>query len=188
MSNVSLLTVLSEIPDKRRKQGIRYSQEKVLALVLIASLAGRVGYRSITRFCKSHEVILSKLLGLKHGVPSHVSMTAIVEQVSPADFERAINKWSVSHYNLGESNSSAEQVISLDGKAIKSSVKNGIEKSQSFIVSVNAFCSNTELVLTSRSYESGKGSEQATLRNIINELALENVVFTADAAHSSKKH
>lgn len=188
MNNSNILKYLSEIPDKRRRQGIRYTQSNVLALVLIGTLAGRVGYRAITRFCKDHEAALSKALKLKHGVPSHVSMTAIIENVEFVEFQRAINRWSKSKYRDKKKIKQERNVISLDGKAIKSSVKNGLSKSQNFIAFVNAFCSKKEIVITSLAYENGKGSEQQTLRNLIVELGIKGAVFTADAAHQSKKH
>jgi len=161
----------------------------MLALVLIGTLAGRVGYRAITRFCKEHERYLSKVLELKHGVPSHVSLTTIIEGVDYAEFEKTINAWSRSKRKDSKlsSKSKGKNVISLDGKAIKSSVKNAISKSQNFIAFVNAFCAENEIVLTSLSYENGKGSEQQILRDLINELGIKGAVFTADAAHPSKK-
>ncbi len=187
--DLDILNYLSLISDRRRKQGIRYPQHKMLALILIGTLAGRVGYRSITRFCKEHEAYLSKVLKLKHGVPSHVSLTAIVEGVDYKEFERSINDWSKSKRKDQKNSSKAKlkNVISLDGKAIKSSVKNGTSKSQNFIAFVNAFCSENEIVVTSIAYENGKGSEQQTLRDLIVELGIKGAVFTADAAHPSKK-
>ena len=134
------------------------------------------------------EAYLSKILELKHGVPSHVSLTAIVEGVDYKEFERSINHWSKSKRTERKRSSKdkTKNVISLDGKAIKSSVKNGTSKSQNFIAFVNAFCSENEIVVTSMAYENGKGSEQQTLRDLIAELGIKGAVFTADAAHPSK--
>ena len=78
-------------------------------------------------------------------------------------------------------------MISLDGKAIKSSVKNGLSKSQNFISFVNAFCAEKQIVLTTLAYEHKKENEQDKLRELISELGIKNAVFTADAAHPSKK-
>jgi len=187
--DLDILDYLSTIRDNRRKQGLRYPLPKMLALVLVSTLAGRVGYRAITRFCKKHEKYLSRVLELKHGVPSHVSLTTIVEGVNCEEFEKAINAWSRSKRkdSRERSKSKGKNVISLDGKAIKSSVKNATSKSQNFIAFVNAFCADTEIVLTSLSYENGKGSEQQKLRDLIGEMGIKGAVFTADAAHPSKK-
>jgi len=183
----NILSYLSKIPDSRRKQGLRYPQDKMLALVLIGTLAGRVGFRSITRFCKAHEKHLSKVLDLKHGVPSHVSLTSIIDKVSYKDFERAVNNWSKSKKKISKKNYAQKNLISIDGKAIRSSVRNGISKSQNFVAFVNAFCLDKEIVLTSIAYENGNGNEREILRDLINELGIKNAVITADAAHPSKK-
>jgi len=183
---MSILDYLSEIKDKRRKQGQRYPLGKTLCLMLIGTLAGRVGYRAVSRFCKEHEEYLSKVLDLKHGVPSHVSLTAIVEGVELEDFEMAVNSWKSSLYN--ESRKEEElDVIALDGKAIRSTVRNGKSKDQNFVSFVNALSLSNELVVGVMSYEQASGSEQDTLRKLIGKLGLQDVVYTMDAGHCSKK-
>lgn len=193
-----LLDYLSEIPDKRRKQGRRYELDKVLALVLLGTFAGRVGYRSISRYGKEHEEYMINLLGFKHGIPSHVSLTSIVDGLDFASFERAVNNWSSSRIKgegsrakrgtkKGEVEDRSE-VIALDGKAIKSSVRGGNTKHQNFICFVNAFCSEQQAVVSSVGYENGKQSEQIVLRDLVEQLGIKGAVFTMDANHDSKKH
>lgn len=185
----NILYFLSKIPDKRRKQGQRYPLDKMLCLVLLGTLSGRVGYRSISRFGKENEAYLSKVFGLKHGTPSHVSLTAIIEGVRFKDFQKAINDWGVAKYKSTQSQKKiTNQIIALDGKAIKSSVKNGQSKSQNFIAFVNAFCTSQEYVLGSLAYENGKTGEGRTLQKLIEELGIKGAVFTMDANHDSKKH
>lgn len=193
-----LLHYLSEIPDHRRKQGMRYDLSKVLALMVIGTLAGRVGYRSIARYGKEHEAYLSKQLGFKHGTPSHVSLGAIVDGVDLLSFERALNAWGRSR--LGTNTNEEKKhcldgledrekvVISLDGKAVKSSVGGGNTKNQNFVMFLNAFCADYQTVLASKSYEHKKEGETEVLRMLLEELNLEGTVLTMDAYHSSKKH
>lgn len=184
----NILYYLSKIPDKRRKQGRRYPLDKMLCLVLLGTLSGRVGYRSISRFGKENEAYLSRIFGLKHGTPSHVSLTSIIEGVDFKDFQKAINEWGVARYSKVQSKgTSAKQVVALDGKAIKSSVKDGTSKSQNFIAFVNAFSINRECVLGALSYENGKTGEGVVLRELVEELGIKGAIFTMDARHDSKK-
>lgn len=183
---MNILKYLSKIEDPRRKQGQRYPLGEMLCLVLLGTLAGRVGYRSISRFGKENEKYLSKILKLKHGVPSHVSLTKIVDSIPFKSFEKAVNEWIISDYKRG----SSKRQIALDGKAIKSSVRNGISSDQNFLALVNSFCLEEGKVLAALAYENGKGgeSEIETLRELVELFGLKGAVFTADANHDSKKH
>jgi len=124
-------------------------------------------------------------------VPSHVSLTAIVEGVDFEEVEKAVNDWSKSKFSFrtkkGKLKSPKDRVIALDGKAIKASVKNGTSNSQNFIAFVNAFCAKQEHVLSALAYENGKTSEQINLRKLVETLGVEGAVFTMDAIHDSKK-
>lgn len=150
--------------------------------MLIGTMAGCTGYRSVSRFCQAHAAYLSKSLGFKHGLPSHVSLTAIVSGVSLESFESALRNWSLSRLDYR-----APAVISVDGKAIKSSVVQGLNQSQNFVSVVSAFCASQGLVVGCVSYENKYGSEIEVVRQVIEVLGLKGAVFTLDAAHDSKK-
>lgn len=185
----SLLDYLSKIPDVRRKQGQMYPLDKMLLLIFIGTLSGRVGYRSISRFCKDNEAYLSQVLDLRHGTPTHVTMTSLVEGVDYKSFEKAINDWSKSKFKQTKKSKkiSNKKIVSLDGKAIKASVKNGTSNSQNFISFVNAFCINQEYILGSIGHETGKSGETNALRELVKIMGIKDVVFTMDALHASKK-
>jgi hypothetical protein len=187
----NLLYYLSEIPDKRRKQGIRYEQHNVLMLMVVGTLAGRTGYRGVARYGKEHESYLIKKLELKHGTPSHVSLGKIIDELDLEAFEAALHKWGKSRIENWEGKAciatAKNRVIALDGKAVKSSVKNGISKSQTFVAFVNAFCSEYKSIVGSKSYTSGEKGEQIVLRELIEELDVKGAIFTMDANHVSKK-
>jgi DDE_Tnp_1-associated len=179
-----ILSHLSKIPDHRRKEGIRYPLDKTLVLMLLGTMSGCIGYRSVARFCKVHEKYLSKMLGLKHGVPSHVSLTAIIENVDLAAFERALSAWGSSKL---KSNDKVPPVIAIDGKSIKASVTSGISDQQNFIAIVHAFCVSQELVISSLSYENKHISETEIVRQMVEMLGIQGVIYTLDAAHALKK-
>lgn len=182
MSNI--LNYLSKVPDKRRRQGIRYPLDKTLVLMLIGVMAGCEGYRSIARFCKHHEKLLTNAFGLKHGVPSHVSFTAIADRVDMEDLQEALNQWGLSKL---EKKPGEPPVIAIDGKAIKSSVKSGLSSEQNFLAFVHAFCVSQQIVVSSMAYENKTGSEIETVRQLIENLGVKGATFTLDANHDSKK-
>lgn len=123
----SILGYLTKIKDKRRKQGLRYPLDKTLAMMLVGTMAGCVGYRSVARFCKNQEVLLSQAFDLKHGVPSHVSLTAIVDGVDLEAFQKAMNQWAQSKLEVSAGQG---RVIAMDGKSIKASVVGVLPRSK----------------------------------------------------------
>jgi hypothetical protein len=139
----------------------------------------------VARFAKQHKTTLTKLLGLKHGVPSHVSLATIVNGLDYAAFQKALNDWSLS--NLKKGAGPSKVVIPIDGKAIKSSVTDVNGPEQNFVMFVSAFCARQGIVVYAEGMESKHQSEAAVVRGMVETLGLTGVVFTMDAAHDSKK-
>ena len=181
---MNLLEYLAKIPDRRRKQGIRYPLDKTLTIMLLGTLCGRVGYRSVGRFAKQHKSVLTKLLGLKHGVPSHVSLAAIINGLDYDEFQKVLNEWSLSRLKM---TGQGPVVIPIDGKAIKSSVSGGNAEGQNFVTFVSAFCAQQGIVIHAEAGENKHQGELQVVRGVIENLGLTGVVFTLDAAHDSKK-
>lgn len=181
---MDILICLSKVTDNRRKQGLRYPLDKIIVLMLIGTMAGCEGYRSVARYCKRHSRYLSEVLGLKHGVPSHVSLTAIVDGIDLDSLEVALTEWGV---NQLVKEGLKDNVIAVDGKSIKSSVKSGGSEHQNFISVVNAFCVEQKLVISSLSFENKHQDEGQMVRQMINMLGIKGALFTLDANHASKK-
>ncbi|MEL6195184.1 MAG: ISAs1 family transposase [Bacteroidota bacterium] len=179
---MTLLESLKTVKDPRRAQGQRYPLNILLALMLMGTMAGRVGYRSVSRFCKQFEKELKKMFGLTHGVPSHVTLSKTIEAVDLDELNQALNKWSKSQVSDYKN-----VAVAFDGKAVKSSVKDGTGKGQNFVALVNAYCHDRELVIGSLSFENKHGSEIEAFRELAAALELEGAIFTLDAKHDSKK-
>ena len=179
---MTLLESLQTVRDPRRSQGQRYPLNVLLTLMLMGTMAGRIGYRSVARFCKQFETELKQMFGLAHGVPSHVTLSKTIEAVDIGEFNDALNQWSKSQVNDYK-----DVAVAFDGKAVKSSVSDGTSKTQNFIAFVNAYCHDREMVIGSLSFESKHGSETEAFRELATTLELEGAIFTLDARHDSKK-
>ncbi|MEM8898112.1 MAG: ISAs1 family transposase, partial [Bacteroidota bacterium] len=179
---MTLLERLQTVSDPRRAQGQRYPLNILLILMLMGTMAGRVGYRSIARFCQQFEKELKQIFDLPHGVPSHVTLSKTIGLVDVHEFTTVLNEWS-----KGQVPDYKGVAIAFDGKAVKSSVSDPTSKTQNFIAFVNAYCHERELVIGSLSFENKHGSEIEAFRELANALELEGAVFTLDAKHDSKK-
>ena len=170
------------LQDPRREQGQRHKLKDVLTIVIMAILSGHQGLRGFARFAKANEVELTEILKLKHGVPCFFTIRAILielnEQVLVNEFIRWVQ---------GYLPDSADDFVSLDGKAIKSTTQGGNTNFQNFVAVVNAFGHRSGLVYGMKSYENGKSAEGEALRNLVKQLGLQDTVFTMDALHAQKK-
>lgn len=129
----SLQTYFQAIPDVRRKQGLRYPLDAMLMITVLAMMSGRFKYREIERFAINNKEILCELLGLKHGVPSNVSIREVLRTLNWTSLQTQFNAWiferlpdplsAPSHDSSSES-ASAEtilaRILNFDGKSLPS--------------------------------------------------------------------
>ncbi|MBU3887924.1 transposase family protein [Methylosinus sp. KRF6] len=62
---VSLLEILQEIPDHRRREGKRFDLSTVLLYAILAMVAGANSYRQMHEFIRAHRLRLNDAFGLK---------------------------------------------------------------------------------------------------------------------------
>ena len=67
---------LLEIPDPRRKEGMRHNLPQMFSMLILSGLCGLCGYfggRPTAKFSQANKAVLTKQLNLKHPPPSHSS-------------------------------------------------------------------------------------------------------------------
>jgi hypothetical protein len=179
---ISLETIFAEVEDPRRKQGLRISLPQIFCMITISNLCGHFGGRAIARFAKANKKVFVKELKLKHGIPSHVIITDVLNRVNSKQLIKAFNKWA-SHYvpiKKGD-------LISGDGKALMSTVTNRNNSSQKYEAVVSVFCQQSGLVRSIAKYQNSKESEINIIPLLIKELEGIGMTFHADAIHTQKK-
>lgn len=179
---MNLEMCLSEIKDPRRSQGQRISLIQALSMIIVSNLCGYFGGRQISKFAKSYESTFTELLNLKHGVPSHVTISWIINNIDDRELIAAFKKWAAPLVK-----SKNGYMFSGDGKALGSTLKNSQGKSQSFEAIVSLFCQESGLVYSLEKYENNKESEIDVVRFLIKELEGMGVMFYLDALHTQKK-
>ena len=97
------------------------------------------------------------------------------------DFSNVFHEWSSEYIDIKKGD-----WLSLDGKAIKGTFdKNNINR-QHFINLVSIFSEKTGTVLSVGKILNSKESEIPKVRELIENLDIEGVVFTIDALHCQK--
>lgn len=177
----TLIEVFSSIPDPRRAEGKRTSLPQILCMVTISAMAGHTGYRPVADFCKSNAEVLCKELGLRHGVPSHVTFRQVLQQLDGEALSEAFNEWACADLEDGEA-------VSGDGKALRSTVSDKHGSSQDFQAVVSLFSQERGLVSCVGQYrnkEKGRG-EVSVVKELIEGLKGKGLLISLDALHTKK--
>lgn len=181
MSN-SLLYFLDSIPDPRNKSGRRHSLSIVVLISIAAAISQIYSIRGIESYINRHRQELLRILPpSKHGLPSFSSLKRVLLHIDFGSLALALKNWFISQ-NLLEPN----EWISIDGKAIGSTVLDACNKNQNFAVVVSAFSHISGIALLSAKYNQKENNEIAIAEALIQNLEVEERIFILDALHSKK--
>lgn len=179
---MNLLDCLSQVKDPRRKQGQRFELDKLLLLIIMAMMRGCYHYREIARFCSYHQSDLTRLLNIKSKhMPSHVTIRQLVLNLDFSSLQTSFHKWAKQYVPIEEN-----EWVSIDGKAIKSTVSDSHNNYQNFVYLVSLFSQRQEQIIYAEKFDSKEKSEIAVVEQLIESLYLKDVIFTLDALHCKK--
>lgn len=178
---MTLESCLAEIRDPRRAQGQRISLSQLMSIIIISNLCGYFGGRPIATFAKSYSSTFTDVLGLRHPIPSHVTISSIINNIDQTELISAFKKWASPLVK-----SKGGDMFSGDGKALGSTVKNAQGKNQKFEAIVSIFCQKSGLIHSLERYENDKESEIDVVSFLIKELKGMGVTFYLDALHTQK--
>jgi len=178
------MSCLSSLKDPRRSQGLRTSLSQILTMSILSICCGSLGYRGISRFSKAYQKELTELLGLRHGVPSHVTFSTVIQKLSLSSLIEAFNKWAHSYCDQN-----SEDWLSSDGKVLGSTVSDCHNSQQNFQAIVSMFCQKSGLVYKLETYRNKdkESGEQSILRDLIAAMQDLGMIITVDALHTQKK-
>ena len=180
--SVSIAQLLCQIKDKRRKQGTRHSLENILLTVIIGTMSGYHGYRSMEDFCERYSGELESALGYpKHGLASYSAIRRVLMEI---DFNILSHKFY--QWVRGKVPIKKREWMQIDGKSIRGTTTNYDTKYQNFISLVSLFMDRTGIVLKVNQMENRVQSEVSVVQQLLKELELKNIVISMDALHCKK--
>lgn len=179
----NLFEFFGSLSDPRRGQGQRHKFKDILSIIIMAILSGHQGIRGFTRFAKANSAELTEVFQLKYGVPGYSTFRSFIIDVNDQVLASKFIEW-VKHAAPDH----ADEVIALDGKAVKASISGGQTSAQNFVSVVNAFGHSSNIVYGMKAFENAKSGEAQALRDLITQLGLKGKLFTMDALHAQKKH
>lgn len=179
----NIFVLLKTLKDYRRKEGKRHSLETVLLIIIMAVMAGAKGERAIARFAQNNKKTLIKALEIKRGeVPTRYVIKGIIKNIDFKALQNIFYQWALQIVKIKE-----KDIVSVDGKAIRGTVKDSQNNFQNFTSLVSVFASKRKQVLISEKIETQKENEIPTVQKLIEMLDLKGVTFTLDALHCQEK-
>jgi hypothetical protein len=179
---MNLIEMLETLPDFRRKQGQRYPLAVIMLITIMSIMSGRYRYREISAFAEANKEELLKFFGLnRKRLPSHVTFREILKGVNFDDVLNGFNKWASAYVTI-----ESKEWVSIDGKALGSTVTEYDSSYQNFVSLVSIFTHKRGQVIASGLLENKKSSEIPKVKELIKALKLEDFVFTLDALHCQK--
>lgn len=189
----SLVEMLSTVPDPRKPQGKIYELSFILAVSLVATLAGAANFRQIHDHAADMPPSLLRKLGGKWcyfrcivGYPSTRTLRRVVEDVDAAELDRISGAWLRTNIKRDPSGT---LVLALDGKVLAGAWtdENGqftllsamIQREATTIAQVQVPAGTNEITQAKALLEVAVPDHTATQDD-------QHVVITMDAAHTQR--
>ncbi len=177
----SLLEILREIPDHRRREGKRFDLSTVLLYAILAMVAGANSYRQMHEFIRTHRARLNDAFGLELPYsPSYCGLRLILQGVDAKALETAFRRHAAS---LPPPQAEALTAIAVDGKTLRGSFDAFADRKAAHMMSA---LRHADQILLAHVMVAEKSNEIPTAPELIEALGLKNCLFTLDAEHCQK--
>jgi len=168
-----LCSYFAAVDDPRRQHATTlHSLEAILIITILGTICGAHNWVEIEQWGQVQESWLSEFLELPHGIPSHDTFSRVFALLDPESLHQAFVAWMSALAQL------YQEIIALDGKAIRRSLDRADGKGPIHLVS--AWASRNELVLAQFKVDA-KSNEITALPELLALLNLEGNVVTIDA-------
>jgi predicted transposase YbfD/YdcC len=136
----SLSSYFDDIPDPRVDRTKQHLLKDILAIAILAAIAGAEGWEDIENYGISKQQWLEEFLELPNGIPSDDTFRRVFEKLNPKILEQKLSQWL--QQIMG---SVCQEIIPIDGKSLRGSYDR--EKGLKNLHLVTAWASEQRLVL-----------------------------------------
>ena len=144
MEKNNLFNMFCEVEDFRRKQGKMHSLPIILIIATMVTMSGYKGIRPIGDFIKKHEKDLIKILKPKNNkLPSYKTVSRVFINIDFNKLSDIFYNWAIDYVDIKEG-----EWLSLDGKAIRGTVKNPNNQYQEYVNLVSIFANKKKQVIS----------------------------------------
>jgi predicted transposase YbfD/YdcC len=174
---MSITEIFQSVSDPRSHRNREYNLETILGITLLGGLTGIDSFSGLGDYAEAHYDSLKQYFILPDTAPSHDTFQRILGAINPTEF---YNSFSAFTKKLATIKS---EIISLDGKTIRNSANNKINKSNGNnnpLHIVSAWCQKNQLVLAQHKVRE-KSNEITAIPEVLKLLDLNGRIITIDA-------
>jgi predicted transposase YbfD/YdcC len=168
----------ADIEDPRINRTKRHSLMNVLVMSLCGAVCGANGWEELEAFAEEREKWFATFLEIPHGVPSADTFRRVFEVLDPRELESALQKWIAS-----VSESFAGEVVAIDGKSLKASIKKAGSTTPLHLL--HAWAVGQHLLLGQQRVDGAPG-EIAAIPELLKRLKIDGAIVTTDANGCTK--
>lgn len=182
MAVAALIEQLKTIPDWRRGRKVQYPLWLMLLMTLLGVMSGYSSLRGLEDFMQRHQQEVVQLFGLtKAKLPRYSTLRDMAQHVDAHQVAEVFLHWAKQALPV-----EVGQVVSLDGKALASTLQDCYGAQQDFVTIVSACVQQCDWVIGQLSFHNGESSEITSVRELLKQLELKGVWVTLDALHTQK--
>ena len=190
----NLLTALQDVADPRRAQGKRYPLPHLLMFTVLALLSGPRSYRGIITFMEQRRLHLNRHFGVDlKRAPAVNTLRTVLQSLDTDGLEDVFRGHAAALLAQAETagktaygrtaGTAARPMIALLFKTLRGSFDHINDRRAA--QTLTAFASRSAIVLAHTEIKD-KSNEIPAAQQMIRDLGLSGVVFTADAMHCQK--
>jgi predicted transposase YbfD/YdcC len=173
--------VFGSVTDPRVARTRRHNLPDILFIALCAMISGAEDFVTIAEYGRIKLIWLQKLLELPGGIPSHDTFRRVFALLDPQQLEKCLVSWS--EQLRIRTDIKGEEVLALDGKALRRSFDNALGVGAIHIVSAWASCARLCL---GQVKVTEKSNEITAVPILLKMLDIEDCMVTADALNCQK--
>lgn len=173
----NLFEYISIIKDPRGEKGKLHKLEDVIIMSIYGILCGCQDAVEISYFLEVKEEYFKNLLNLKHGTPSHDTISYVFRIIDPKEFMEMFSNW------IKEVIKKKGKRIAIDGKAVKSATDKINKGNTPYVVS--AFLTDIGISIGQVKVNE-KSNEIKAIPELIELIDIKDTVITTDALGTQK--
>jgi predicted transposase YbfD/YdcC len=179
----ALYACLQQVPDRRKRRGVRYPLAALLMIGVLAKLAGQDSSRAMAHWANLRKLELSRLFELKRQSMPHASTWSRIlgHGVPPEEIEQVLRQFFTREPPARSLQRGSVQ-LSLDGKTLRGTIPAG----QTQGVHLMAAYLPEQGVVLMQMQVGDKTNEITAAPQVVQALDLRGVVVTGDAMHAQR--
>ena len=176
-----LLNILAEVPDFRNKRGKRHPLSAILALAIIAMMAGCRSYTAIAEYGRTYHKDLAKALGFTHKkTPCASTLHYVFKAIDATALENALTQWAIAVFEDLPTETQTH-AIAIDGKTLCGSQKQGAT-----LTHLLSVVSHQLGITLTQQPVAAKTNEIPIAKDILQALDISEKIITTDALLTQK--